>query len=371
MNSDRHIGPIFLPIETLDSETALRFTRNDNNTYRKLVTAIWNWLHPPSPDSQRVALLPSADPRLKLGRSEFSEAFEIMCELVDTVNSFGDHTNDMQKNSAFWGILHNSHYQKWKNQDHGLLRIVNSSDPELIPSGPDTVSIPPPVKPSQWNLRAFCRSLSHHHTDHQVLHLDFEAMATNCGPRRRQWTVNNLIGPLILRIFKAAVENTSETIDPLEFLCKHLNKNVNLVPSPEDKGEVTPFDRLILLTQELGSAMVHVIGNSLDDYYKMFPSDPESPPSDWENYACNMTDSCTPRPLMLILNGLDVLEPSPELGRLVYCISQLHEYINQGRDCKLLVTHKNRSDLDGLLKSFHCLKDNEYRGRCLRFCFTG
>ncbi|KAJ4202033.1 hypothetical protein NW759_015501 [Fusarium solani] len=288
-----------------------------------------------------------------------------MCELVDTVNSFGDHTNDMQKNSAFWGILHNSHYQKWKNQDHGLLRIVNSSDPELIPSGPDTVSIPPPVKPSQWNLRAFCRSLSHHHTDHQVLHLDFEAMATNCGPRRRQWTVNNLIGPLILRIFKAAVENTSETIDPLEFLCKHLNKNVNLVPSPEDKGEVTPFDRLILLTQELGSAMVHVIGNSLDDYYKMFPSDPESPPSDWENYACNMTDSCTPRPLMLILNGLDVLEPSPELGRLVYCISQLHEYINQGRDCKLLVTHKNRSDLDGLLKSFHCLKDNEYRD-CLR-----
>lgn len=363
VDSVRQLEPIFVPSGTLG------ITRNDNGTYRDLVTTIWRWIHPLSLDHQRNASLPRPDSRLKLDLPGLVEAFETMCELVDAVNLSDGHSNDAQNDSEFWGILHNSHYENWMTKGDAILRIVTSSEPDIIPSGPDAVSIPPHVKPSQWNLRSFCHSLSGHYANHQVLHIDLEAMATNCGLRGGQWTANNMIGPLILRIFKIAVENTSGTIDPLEFLCQRLNEKVNLVHFPEREGEISPFDRLILLTQNLGSGMVHVIGNALEDYYGMLGSDSKSVPSDWEADDCNFIDSLTGRPIMLALSGLHVLDLSPELGRLVYCISKLHEYINGHRDCGLLVTHRNSSDLDGLLNSFPCIKYNEYRGMYVRLCF--
>lgn len=337
LKSSDGLGAIRRLDASFDGDSVLQFARNDAKTYRELVRLIWDLARTlplddqPQPSGwlQSVAsYLPwnwgiSYTP-VELEWDPFPSTFERMCSLINKSKAFNPTNHqckDIRSDPNFFAILENQHFKDWLEHPLPAMRIVGSCG---------------------WNLRALCSSLPSFRPDHHVLHLDCETLSRECGPMGGQWTGNSLIGPLILWMSQVAVSGVSSEADFVECLFNQLKAKGKLVQYSTIQAKPDAFAQLVLFIEQLGSTMVQVVDKALDDF---------------------LGSEGKARPLMLILSGLHVFRRSPELGRLTYCIRELHRCINKYRTCRLLVTHDQRQDLDGLLREFRCLGDDEHKGK--------
>lgn len=330
---------VILPRGVLNSQAALQFSNNDCRTYRDIVDVTWDlihdlYVHPPSTNSRSyfntdprevlVEMIPRADPQ-----THFQDLL-LPLELCKSVNPVNQRREQIENDGEFFGILNNQDFGSWlESPGCNILRIVATSD---------------------WNLTAFCSSLSGYvkAKDYDVLHLDGERLSKIYGPENGYWNGTALVGPLLLRIFKFIIDTWASrstgkpttTKEAIVGLLQRIIRESGATPNASEP-ETDLMPPLVNAIEHLGSNLVKVIADSLYELRQ---------------------DGLRSTKLMIVISGLHGFQKTPELGRIVHCVRKLHEFTSRHCLFKTLFAHEPRDGLDGLLSDVTCISDDERLG---------
>ncbi|KAK4033623.1 ankyrin repeat-containing domain protein [Parachaetomium inaequale] len=239
------------------------------------------------------------------------------------------------------------------NVDKDFYAIVNDEDfgTWLKPqSGLDALRI---AGPSDWRLRDLCKSLalSDYAEDYEVLHIDCDNLGHECRQEEGYGKGNTLIGPFLLRIFKFVLDSWAKRCANGGALVKDMTTHLlqGIVCTSEadfrvgesSKGDGDALLQSVPAIERLGSNLVQVLDHALMLGPKTEPSVVKS------------------TKLMILLSGFHSFKESPELGRLIHCVRELHQAIAKYGPCKILFTHDERKHLKGLLGDVAGISNDE------------
>jgi hypothetical protein len=245
------------------------------------------------------------------------------------------------------------------NLDKDFYAIVNDEDfgKWLEPqSGFDTLRI---VGPSDWRLKDLCKSLvdSDYTEGYDVLHIDCGNLGHKCRQEEGYGKGNTLIGPFLLSIFKFVLDSWAKRCADGGALAKDMATHLfqGIVSASEadvgvgasskgDRGN-SILQSLIPAIDRLGSNLVPVMSHALLLGSKTEPSVVKS------------------TKLMILLSGFHSFKESPELGRLIHCVRELHQAITKHGVCKILFTHDECKHLKGLLGDVAGISNAEVLGK--------
>ncbi|KAK7418200.1 hypothetical protein QQZ08_011353 [Neonectria magnoliae] len=121
-----------LPEGTLEGDSALRFTRNDDTSYGGIVACLWELvqklrLNSPAESSLWYSwFCPKPDPPVKLERDQFPQAVQGMCNLINSSKAVNpsDHRRDAIKDDpVFFDLLNTKDFKSWLLVGPLMLRV--------------------------------------------------------------------------------------------------------------------------------------------------------------------------------------------------------------------------------------------------------